>query len=614
MITDVVSGLGAGVGVDVSPDGATAYVVEWSNGELIRVDTLSGAVETIQTGLAFPQDVIVNWTTGQIFVSERTGSIREVFGQGESEVIDTFGGAPHQLALSQDGNRLYSVTYDSGEIHLLDLTTGTSVVLLGGLGHPVGLVIDPAETTAYVTEQDGGSLTVVDLGSGTVTARNGGLVAPFFLAWDKDGTGLYCIQRDPSNALVHLPLGPVMVAVAHTSGLDWRPSGVAPTPDDGLIFVATDRKLQVISVVPIPPPVPPPAPFVVETVRFEDDRGDAIPVQFRGSPVPTPEWVLGGHNYPAAYPMGTLVRVEVRLRRQAGYVPGNYAIGATGNHGGIRRATITPVFDPSGFSAPITLEFMWPLPGSVETLRVTLDWYARPTPAPGVQVGVGSTSHPIYTLLRRPTVAPWTGSRLWVKALDRACSWAAGSSGPDEAAAAITAGYNGSGVVSYDTLIGATAYGTGQFVLTQMLERLAGGIGLGDKVNCTDSANTVSTLANVLGCELWQSQMGSFFGLNPVIAIGYKHWEVPFDGSFSYHEVAWKGGANVNDPVFDGCLHVDSDTDPTTAPHTALLPVNMLFGDCGALNYRRRLCPPAPGGCAACQPQPGATRKRRPIV
>ena len=175
-------------------------------------------METIHTGLAFPQDVIVNWTTGQIFVSERTGSIRKVFGQGESEVIDTPGCAPHQLALSQDGNRLYSVTYDSGEIHLLDLTTGTSVVLLGGLGHPVGLVIDPAETTAYVTEQDGGSLTVVDLGSGTVTARNGGLVAPFSLAWDKDGTGLYCIQRHPSNALVHLPLGPVMVAVAHTSG------------------------------------------------------------------------------------------------------------------------------------------------------------------------------------------------------------------------------------------------------------------------------------------------------------------------------------------------------------------------------------------------------------
>jgi len=48
-------------------------------------------------------------------------------------------------------------------------------------------------------------------------------------------------------------------------------------------------------------------------------------------------------------------------------------------------------------------------------------------------------------------------------------------------------------------------------------------MGLGEKVNCTDSANTVSTLANLLGCDLWQSRMGWSFDLNPLIAIGYQH-------------------------------------------------------------------------------------------
>jgi transposase len=142
---------------------------------------------------------------------------------------------------------------------------------------------------------------------------------------------------------------------------------------------------------------------------------------------------------------------------------------------------------------------------------------------------------------------------------------------------------------------------------------LNGGPGLGQKVNCTDSANTVSTLANLVGCDLWQCRMGWSFALNSILAIGYpppNPW--PQWGGFSYHEVPWKGACTENDRMFDGCLMVDGDSDPTTAPHTWLLPTNMLFGDCTAMNYRRRLSPPGANGCAKCQPQP-STRQRRPV-
>ena len=58
------------------------------------------------------------------------------------------------------------------------------------------------------------------------------------------------------------------------------------------------------------------------------------------------------------------------------------------------------------------------------------------------------------------------------------------------------------------------------------------------------------------------------------------------------------------DNIFDGCLKVDGDFDPTTAPHTALLPINLLFGTCAAMNYRLRLCPPTSDGCVRCEAQP----------
>jgi len=49
------------------------------------------------------------------------------------------------------------------------------------------------------------------------------------------------------------------------------------------------------------------------------------------------------------------------------------------------------------------------------------------------------------------------------------------------------------------------------------------------------------------------------------------------------------------------------------SPHTPLLATNMLFGDCAAMNYRLRLCPPTADGCARCVPDT-TTRQRRAIV
>ena len=230
---------------------------------------------------------------------------------------------------------------------------------------------------------------------------------------------------------------------------------------------------------------------------------------------------------------------------------------------------------------------------------------------------LGVTRHRLFVILETPTL-PWvqtagSTSLPWTDALEIACNWAAGATNRNAAAGLITQRYNGCGVVSYDTTSGATFYGFVSYNLTEMIERLNGGVGLGGLVNCTDSANTVSTFSNVLGCDLYQSRMESSFRLNAVISIGYNTWAVPFGFGFSYHEVAWKGACTHNDNIFDGCLKVDGDFDPTTAPHTALLPINLLFGTCAAMNYRLRLCPPTSDGCVRCEAQPG-TRKRRPII
>lgn len=238
---------------------------------------------------------------------------------------------------------------------------------------------------------------------------------------------------------------------------------------------------------------------------------------------------------------------------------------------------------------------------------------------------LATSRHRVYSVLELPKL-PWqqtpynsANTQLpWTDVLDYACRWAFLKGNLDDAAANVTRSVFelGPSVIEYDCPGGgATHYSWGSFNCTAFLDRLKGGLGNGQYVNCTDCATIVSTFANILGCDLWQSRMQWSFDLNPILAIGSNAWYPGcpnwLSPGFSYHEVAWKGACTSNDNVFDGCLEVDGDADPTTAPHTPLLPTNLRFGLPGDGDYRDRLATPA--GRPNCEPAPG-TRQRRSVI
>jgi hypothetical protein len=259
----------------------------------------------------------------------------------------------------------------------------------------------------------------------------------------------------------------------------------------------------------------------------------------------------------------------------------------------------------------------------------TWRWQYRRKKHSGPWKDFETTQHRIYVVAEVPK-APWTQAPYlasntqlpWTEVLDYACQWALLSTDRDQAAAGVTRHvYDlGPGTITYDCPGGGgTRYASGSFNCTRFLERLKGGVGNGIYVNCTDCATIVSTFANALGAELWQSRMEEppasaawGFGLNPMLGIGSAVWQ-PCCGwsGFNYHEVAWKGGCTAADEVYDACLQVDGDADPTAAPHTALLPVNLVFGAAGAGLYRDRLATPPTR--PDCEPNPGS-RQRRSVV
>ena len=383
-------------------------------------------------------------------------------------------------------------------------------------------------------------------------------------------------------------------------------------------------------------------PVSLESIRFNHDPNSATHDAFNirvdaTHEVVVPEWRRGATSQasdsPAAYAIARVgsnqltIKALFRITDNTGAVlPGIScdvrAVNASWSFnplGDVQAASF--VTNAEGQSGWVTLRLTGHLGTVVRTADITWQWQARIHPASAWQ-NIGQTHHRIFVVLDLPT-APWqqkpypNNTQLpWSQVLYLACHWGFGATTRDAAAGRVTAAvYNlGPGFFEYDCPGGGSShYSSGStFNCTKFLERLAGGAGNGMYVNCSDCATFTATLANILGCDLWESRMGYSFDLNPLLAIGSSVWQTACGwGSFFYHEVAWKGACTATENVFDACLQVNGNADPSQPPFWGILPRDMLFGPVGTLDYRGRLCPPS--GQPNCNPQPG-TRQRRSVV
>jgi hypothetical protein len=234
------------------------------------------------------------------------------------------------------------------------------------------------------------------------------------------------------------------------------------------------------------------------------------------------------------------------------------------------------------------------------------------------------TSHQIFTGLATPT-EPWVQQPFvrgntqlpWAEVLEWACGWAARTSDRAAAATRITLAVFtlGGELIRYSCSSGAPSnYSSIGFDCTAFLERLSGGFGRGPAVNCTDCATIVSTFANAVGCDLWQSRMFNQivpFEVNPIRLIGQGTFgPVCGTGLFNYHEVAWEGLCTAMHEVYDACIAALAPTPPSPGL-TPIVPTNIRPGWPNQALYRDLLV--APSSRWICQPQPLLSRTRRPV-
>jgi hypothetical protein len=376
----------------------------------------------------------------------------------------------------------------------------------------------------------------------------------------------------------------------------------------------------------------------VQEVHFNHDTTsashDALTMCRNGlsGAILAPEWQRGFPSQPAAYAIGALVApITIKAKFSGG--PQNAARNIRAIDGApsppqksgcsgiiaaildaIQRALFGNIlgevaaqavqFDGNGNSALTTfpLAGQWLTSNGFVSKRATVwQWQYFEK---GSWHDFDLTTHTIYVVLNVPN-APWlqTGDVTqlpWADALDRACVWALGAKTLDEAAARITFAVNRQQNESYTPM---TMFGFGDYNLASYLNHVTSGMPF--IMNCTDCADAVTSLSDLLGCSLAE---GQFFNMQtrPFLTLAGD----PSNGAawvtfnWSYHEICWLNDF-VSNTVWDGCLQLDMANNPNA--HIAKLPVKVPFSAGNADDYKPRLIASGQGTLN------GFTRHRRVI-
>ena len=295
----VLTGVGVGSNpesVAITPDGARAYVTNFSSATVSVIDTATNTViDTVPLGAnlrgvaitpdgarvyvaAPPATVSVidtatnNVTTVPLEAGVQVRGVaitpdgtRAYVTYGNISVIDTAPASPtfntvtatipvgsvaSALAITPDGARAYVAQLGGNTVSVIDtapasptFNTVTATVSVGL--HPNAVAITPDGGRAYVANGDNGTVSVISTATNTVIATVP-VVTPSGVAITPDGAWVY-VASGSSNTVSVISTATNTVA-ATVVGVGLFPSGVAITPDGARVYV-TNQSSSTVSVI-----------------------------------------------------------------------------------------------------------------------------------------------------------------------------------------------------------------------------------------------------------------------------------------------------------------------------------------------------------------------------
>ncbi len=181
------------------------------------------------------------------YIANQLGNSISVIDTATNTVVDTIStgtASPNGIALSPDGETLYTSASDAGawELLVIDLETGSIVASPPVGDFAEGLAITPDGSRVYVAEQATDSVSVLDTSTNTIidSIFTGG--SPRAVAAHPDGSRVYAADLIGFVHEIDVASGVVTDSIATPTG----PFGIALHPELNRLYVATFDGLTVI--------------------------------------------------------------------------------------------------------------------------------------------------------------------------------------------------------------------------------------------------------------------------------------------------------------------------------------------------------------------------------
>jgi YVTN family beta-propeller protein len=247
------AGAGGPAGIEITRDGATAYVVD-SGSDQVRPLALSSGVfgkgiavapDVTSTARANPQYLAISPDSTQAYVANEAADtvtpINLRTDQPGTPIPMGHGAGPVAVAFTPDGSTAFVANYQAGTVTPITVATRTVGTPITVGQSPSALAITPDGATLYVTDQASGTVTPIATADHTVgpALTVGSAGQPDGIAITPDGRTAY-VANYADGTVVPVDLGGAapVVGVPIGLGAGTAPTAVALSPDGATVYVA----------------------------------------------------------------------------------------------------------------------------------------------------------------------------------------------------------------------------------------------------------------------------------------------------------------------------------------------------------------------------------------
>ncbi|WP_066956308.1 hypothetical protein [Streptomyces lushanensis] len=182
---------GLGEPVDAAYDTSDNAYLTYQNGDLLKVNTVTGARSTVARGLGNLRGIAID-DTGSAYVGDFDGNLRKVdLATGRHQLLASGLGSLHGIA--RNGTTTYA-TGGSGKLYELK-EGGTVRVVASGLGLSQGIALD-GRGRAYTADMFTGRILRTDLTSGTTRTLATEFYEPTSISVAADGHVYFAVGSE----------------------------------------------------------------------------------------------------------------------------------------------------------------------------------------------------------------------------------------------------------------------------------------------------------------------------------------------------------------------------------------------------------------------------------